>query len=195
MTVSLKPSLWRLILGGCFALVSLLGALYLLPDASKELAQQRQAEANAMRQLESQETALKELTRKKELIDKGLERLSTLEANMPKGSLGALQWTLSQALHELGKTHAVRVQSIKYGLPGREGAKGTDIENIDVEFTAVAVYGQLKKFMLGLEESGLPFGVTSVKLDEGPEGARLTVVLRAFRRTTTPQVERVKEEA
>jgi hypothetical protein len=53
-----------------------------------------------------------------------------------------------------------------------------------VEFTAIGVYKNLKSFMHALEGSGQPFGASTVKLDESPEGGRLSVTLRAFRQTS-----------
>mgnify|MGYP001579606928 CR=1 FL=1 len=93
-----------------------------------------------------------------------------------------MQWMLSQRLYFLAQKHGVRLVSVKYGLPNREGAKGTDLEAMDVEFNATGVFGVLKPFMLALENSELPFAVSSVRLEESPDGGRLTVTLRAFRR-------------
>ena len=54
---------------------------------------------------------------------------------------------------------------------------------MDVEFNATGVYMNLKAFMLALEGSKLPFAVVSAKLEESPEGAHLTITLRAFRQS------------
>jgi hypothetical protein len=89
---------------------------------------------------------------------------------------------MSRTLHSLALKHGVRLQSVKYGLPNRENAKGTDLESIDVEFTVLGVYSSIKPFMLALEGAGQGFAVGGARLEESPEGARLNVTLRAFRR-------------
>jgi hypothetical protein len=48
--------------------------------------------------------------------------------------------------------------------------------------------------MLALEGSRLPFAVVSAKLDESPDGAQLTVVLRAFRQITGPAADALAGE-
>ena len=55
-----------------------------------------------------------------------------------------------------------------------------------MEFNATGVYMNLKSFMLALEGSKLPFAVVGAKLEESPEGAHLTITLRAFRQTRRP---------
>jgi hypothetical protein len=78
---------------------------------------------------------------------------------------------------------------VKYGLPSREGARGTDLEAVEVEFVALGVYASHKAFMHDLEGSGLPFAVRDGRLEESPEGARLNIVLRAFRKAGTAERE------
>jgi hypothetical protein len=196
MTPRLRASTLRSIVGAALLLASALVALFVLPDASKALDQQRKAASQAQRNLTEQLGRLVELQKRAEMIRQGRLRMEQLEANMPKGSVGELQWSLSRTLADLAKVHGVRVSPVKYGSPGREGAKGTDLENLDVDFTALGVYQSLKKFMLALEGSGLPFGVSAAKLDEGgPEGARLTITLRAFRRAGAVSVDAPKEES
>jgi hypothetical protein len=43
--------------------------------------------------------------------------------------------------------------------------------------------------MLALEGSGVPFAVRDGRLEESPEGARLDIVLRAFRKASGPERE------
>jgi hypothetical protein len=100
--------------------------------------------------------------------------------------VGKLHWKLSQTLFELTKKHQVRLISVKYGPPTREGSKGSALESVDVEFNATGVYMNLKSFMLALEGSKLPFAVVAAKLEESPEGAHLTITLRAFRQSSGP---------
>jgi hypothetical protein len=83
----------------------------------------------------------------------------------------------------------MRLQTVKYSLPSREGSRGTDLESVEVEFTALGLYGAQKAFMLDLEGSGLPFAVRDGRLEESPEGARLTLVLRAFRKAQVAERE------
>ena len=64
-----------------------------------------------------------------------------------------------------------------------------------MEFNALGVYQSLKSYMLALEGSGLPFAVGAVKLDESPEGARLSVVLRAFRKAGPAKASEAGEAA
>ncbi len=182
MSSPLRQSQFRLIVGiSCLGLGGLV-ALLVLPDASRQLENERRARANAKAALEQQEKTLKEYQDLTDQIRQGQERILALEKNMPQGSVGDLQWTLSKALHELSQKYAVRLQSIKYGTPSREGAKGTDLEAMDVEFSALGVFQNIKPFMMALEGSGLPFAVSSVRMEESPEGARLSVTLRAFRK-------------
>jgi hypothetical protein len=195
MTPRLRSSSFRAFVGTFLLLVGLVIALFVLPDASKSLEQKRRAADQAQKGLADQISRLVELEQKAERIHMGQKYVDQLDAKMPKGSIGELQWTLSKTLYDMAKTQGVRLQSVKYGLPGREGLKGTDIENLDVEFTAVGVYQSLKKFMLALEGSGLPFGVSTVKLEESAEGARQTVTLRAFRRSSNPKSESAKEDS
>ncbi len=60
---------------------------------------------------------------------------------------------------------------------------------MEVEFVALGVYANHKAFMLDLEGSGLPFAVRDGRLEESPEGARLDIVLRAFRKANGPERE------
>ena len=106
-----------------------------------------------------------------------------------KGSAGELQWNLSKTLHELARKHGLRLLTVKYGLPSREGTRGSDLEAVDVEFVTVGVYANHKAFMLELEGSGLPFAVRDGRLEESPEGARLDIILRAFRKAGGPERE------
>ena len=87
--------------------------------------------------------------------------------------------------HILGHSYAFLIAA-KYGPPTREGSKGSLLESVDVEFNATGIYKNLKSFMLALEGSKLPFAVVGAKLEESPEGAHLTITLRAFRQTSAP---------
>ncbi len=187
MTHNLRTSTLRAGMGAGLLALGLLGALLVLPDASNQLRQQQLSARDAARKLEAQRERLKTLEAEAGMIRRGRARIEELESRMPKGSLGELQFKLSRTLYDLAKVHPVRIQAVKYGTPTKDSAKGTDIENVDVEFTILGVYSVLKGYMLALEGSGLPFGVSSAKLDESQEGARLTVVLRAFRRAGQAQ--------
>lgn len=182
MSSPLNRSLTRVIIGGAGLLGALVLAIFVLPDASRRLRQENAAKAKAEKNLKDQLAELEEFQKLATRIQQGQERLETLERNIPQGSIGMMQWSLSRTLHDLAYKHGVRLQSVKYGLPNREGAKGTDLEAMDVEFNATGVFGVLKPFMLALEGSDLPFAVSSVRLEESPDGGRLTVTLRAFRR-------------
>lgn len=175
-------SLVRLLVGLGGLIATLVIALFVIPDATRSLAQENRARTNAQAALAQRLQELKEFQELATRIKEGRERLEALERNMPQGTIGSMQWTLSKTLHDLSQKHGVRLQSVKYGLPNREGAKGTDLEAMDVEFNGVGIYESLKTFMLALEGSDLPFAVSSVRLEESPDGARLTVTLRAFRK-------------
>jgi len=189
MSSPLRTSRLRLILGSLATAVGLGVALFLLPDASQQLNQKlkskREAESNRNQQLRQ----LQELQLLADRLHRGQDTLANLEARLPKGSAGQLQWDLSKTLHALAKKNGLRLQSVKYGLPSREGARGTDLEAIEVEFVALGIYANHKAFMLDLEGSGLPFAVRDGRLEESPEGARLNIVLRAFRKTGAPAAE------
>ncbi len=189
MSSPLRTSRLRLILGSLATAVGLGVALFLLPDASQQLNQKlkskREAESNRNQQLRQ----LQELQLLADRLHRGQNTLANLEARLPKGSAGQLQWDLSKTLHALAKKNGLRLQSVKYGLPSREGARGTDLEAIEVEFVALGIYANHKAFMLDLEGSGLPFAVRDGRLEESPEGARLNIVLRAFRKAGAPAAE------
>ena len=189
MSSPLRTSRLRLILGSLATAVGLGVALFLLPDASQQLNQKlkskREAESNRNQQLRQ----LQELQLLADRLHRGQDTLANLEARLPKGSAGQLQWDLSKTLHALAKKNGLRLQSVKYGLPSREGARGTDLEAIEVEFVALGIFANHKAFMLDLEGSGLPFAVRDGRLEESPEGARLNIVLRAFRKAGAPAAE------
>ncbi|WP_306589760.1 hypothetical protein [Geothrix sp. 21YS21S-4] len=189
MNSPLRTSRLRLALGGLGLVLGLGVAFFLLPDASQQLNQKLKAKGEAERNRNQQVQRLQELQQLADRIQRGRETLADLENRLPKGSAGELQWSLSKRLHELAQKHGLRLQSIKYGLPSREGSRGTDLEAVDVEFVAVGVYASHKAFMIDLESSGLPFAVRDGRLEESPEGARLDIVLRAFRKTGTPERE------
>jgi hypothetical protein len=164
-------------------------AFFLLPDASQQLTQKLKAKREAELSRNQQVTRLLELQALSDRIQRGRETLGDLEARLPRGSAGELQWNLSKTLHELAKKHGLRLQSVKYGLPSREGTRGSDLEAVEVEFVALGVYSSHKAFMMELEGSGLPFAVRDGRLVESPEGARLNIVLRAFRKAGRPERE------
>ena len=192
MSATLRTSTLRAWVGAGLLAVSAAVAILVLPDASRRLVQERHARENAQAALQQQLRQTEEYQALANQVTEGRSRIEALEKNMPKGSVGDLQWRLSQTLYELARTRDVRIQSIRYGQPSREGAKGTDLEAMDVELNALGVFGNIKPFMLDLEGSGLPFAVGTVRLEESPEGARLTVTLRAFRKAGAVES---KEEA
>lgn len=185
MSTPLRTSRLRLALGALGLILGLCVAFFLLPDASQRLAQKLRAKQEAEQNRNVQIQQLKELQQLADRIRRGRDTLADLESRLPRGSAGELQWTLSQRLHELAVKHGIRLQTIKYGLPSREGVKGSTLEAIDVEFVALGVYASHKAFMLDLENSGLPFAVRDGRMEESPEGARLDIVLRAFRKAGT----------
>jgi hypothetical protein len=189
MSSPLRASRLRLALGILGVAAGLGVAFLLLPDASQQLAQKLKArrEAELSRNLRIQQ--LKNLQQLADRIRRGKETLADLESHLPKGSAGELQWSLSKTLHALTQKHGLRLQSVKYGLPSREGSRGTDLESVEVEFVALGIYSNHKAFMLELEGSGLPFAVRDGRLEESPEGARLDIVLRAFRKAGGPERE------
>lgn len=182
MSAPLRTSAIRAWVGLGLAVAAALLALFVLPDANQELARRREASNRASRDLQQRKESLKGLNGLAERLKASEQKLADLEGRMPQKGTGQLQWDLSRTLHDLSTEHGIRLLSVKYNPPNRDAAKGTDLESIDVEFNALGVYQSLKGFMLALEGSGLPFAVGAVKLDESPEGARLSVVLRAFRK-------------
>jgi len=189
MSSPLRASRLRLGLGLAGLVAALAVAFFLLPDASQQLTQKLKAKREAELGRNQQVQRLQELQQLADRLRRGRETMTDLEARLPKGSAGELQWNLSRTLHELAQKHGLRLQTVKYGLPSREGAKGTDLEAVEVEFVALGVYASHKAFMLDLEGSGLPFAVRDGRLEESPEGARLNLVLRAFRKAGAPERE------
>jgi hypothetical protein len=186
MSSSLRNSTIRLAAGCALLALSVGVMLFVLPNAAQQKRQQVNASAKAKKYLEDQDTALLDLKAREKTYTESNKRKEELLGNMPNQNAGVLQWELSRKLYELAQKNNVRLQAMKYGVPTREGSKGTDLEVLDVEFTATGVYQGLKPFMLGLEdtrESKLPFAVVNAKLEESSDGARLSVTLRAFRRT------------
>lgn len=182
MTTSLRSSAVRAWVGLGLAVGALLVIAFVLPDAAQDLARKKEASLRAGRDLQSQKEALKGLNDLAQRISTSEQKLTDLETKMPQKSVGQLQWELSKTLHDLSLESGIRLLSVKYNPPNRDVAKGTELESVDVEFNVLGVYQSLKAFMHALEGSGLPFAVGAVKLDESPEGARLSVVLRAFRK-------------
>jgi hypothetical protein len=191
----MKSSIHRLWLGIGLGASALLVALFLLPDASGKADKERRSAQDALLNLERQKKELSEYEDMLNWINVGRQRIADLEEHMPKGDIGSLQLSLKKTLHDIAKTSGVRLPNIKYGLPNRDGSKNTGVETLDVEFTAIGVYQNLKAFMLALEGSGQPFGASSAKLDESPEGGKLLVVLRAFRQTSDGAPPTSSEEA
>ncbi|WP_243302247.1 hypothetical protein [Geothrix oryzisoli] len=189
MSSPLRASRLRLALGALGLALGLGVAFFLLPDASQQLAQKLKAKREAELNRNQKVQQLQELQQLADRIRRGRETLESLEARLPRGSAGELQWSLSKTLHELARKHGLRLLTVKYGLPSREGTRGSDLEAVDVEFVAVGVYANHKAFMLELEGSGLPFAVRDGRLEESPEGARLDIVLRAFRKAGAPERE------
>jgi hypothetical protein len=181
MITSLRASTFRAIAGAALAVAALAVTAFLLPGANESRAQSEKAAQAAARNLQVQKEELKGYQAQAKRIRDDRVVLEELMGNMPSESVGKLGWHLSQKLWELAQKRQVRLVSVKYGAPSKEGAKGSLLEAVDVEFTVTGVYQNLKPFMLDLEGSKLPFAVASAKLDESPEGAHLTVVLRAFR--------------
>ncbi len=182
----LRTSSIRATWGGVLLLAALGVALFVLPDASRRRDEQERARREAKSMLGAQ---IQQLAERQVLVDRlalDQKHLEELEKKMPSGNVGQLQWELSQMLFEKAGENGVRLQTVKYGLPSREGAKGTDLESIDVEFTVLGIYPAMKPFMLAIEGSGLPFAVGSARLEESPEGARLSISLRAFRHSGVP---------
>ena len=186
MSTSLRASKFRLIGGAVLALAGLAVALFLLPDASQKQVQTEKALKDASSSYDRQVKELKSAQAESDRIKADRQSLDELMQNMPVEGVGKLHWKLSQKLFELTKKHAVRLIAVKYGPPTREGSKGSLLESVDVEFNATGMYMNLKSFMLDLEGSKLPFAVVAAKLEEVPEGAHLTITLRAFRQTSAP---------
>lgn len=189
LSQSVPASRLRLIAGGSLLLLAILVAVFLLPDASTTLDQKLRAKAAAELARDRQASRLGDLQKLADRIQRGQETLAALEARLPKGSAGELQWQVSGVLHDLSGKAGVQLQTIKYGQPSREESKGTGLEAMQVEFTVTGVYPNLKAFMRELEGSGLPFAVEDARLEEGPEGARLTATLRAFRKAPAKDAE------
>jgi hypothetical protein len=190
MITELQKSTLRLAAGGVMLAATLAIVVFLLPDASRLQAKEEHAARDAKQSFEVQKKHLGEIQDRATWLKRNQDTLKGLLDNMPAESVGRLQWRLSTTLYAVAAKHGVRLQAVKYGTASREGAKGANLESLDVEFSVTGTYQDLKPFMLSLEGSKLPFAVTSAKLEESPEGGHLTVVLRAFRQpsvTSTPE--------
>jgi hypothetical protein len=183
MSSSLRASMWRLGGGAVLAAAGLAVAVFLLPDASQKRSQTERAVEEAKTAADRQKLALEAARAQAERLQADRKVLDDLLNNMPSEGVGKLHWVLSQRLFELARKHGVRLVSVKYGAPAKEGTKGSNLESVDVEFSALAIFKDLKAFMLALESSKLPFAVVNAKLEEAPEGAHLTITLRAFRQS------------
>jgi hypothetical protein len=183
MTATLRASKFRLIGGVVLALAGLSIAVFLLPDASQKRRKTEQALKDANAAFGRQVSDFNAIKAEAERLEADRKAMDELMKNMPSEGIGKLQWTLSQKLYELAKKHGIRLVTVKYGASARDNAKGAALESVDVEFSANGLYQNLKPFMLALETSKLPFAVVAAKLEESPEGAHLSVTLRAFRQT------------
>ena len=185
MNPALRTSRTRALIGALALLVALLLLDFVLPDASDAVAQQRRARDQARTLKQQQDERLRSLQADADKLERGRATLQALEARLPKGSAGDLQWQLSRTLHDLASRNGVRLSTVKYSPPTKEG----DLDAVEVEFTALGIYGPLRAYVRDLEGAGLPFAVRDARLEESPEGARLTVVLRAFRPREGAKVE------
>lgn len=192
MSGLVRTSRLRLIAGLTLLGVTLIIATFILPDAAQQKIRKQNASDEAKKLFAMEIERLAALEREDKRLALNRARLENLLGSMSDQSVGQLQWQLSRRLHHLAQKHSVRLQSLKYGAPTREESKGTDLEVLNVDFTATGIYQNLKPFMLALEdsrESKLPFAVASAKLEESSDGARLSVILRAFRRSGTAGTE------
>ena len=182
MLTTLRSSTLRAVAGGAMALLGAGIFVFALPSAARRLESSEKAAKEASAVLKRQEEELKDYQAEAERIRVDRKVMDELLGAMPAETVGNLQWKLSQRLFELAGKHGVHLVFVKYGAPAKEGAKDSLLEAVDVEFTVFGIFQELKAFMLDLEGGRLPFAVVSAKLDEAPEGAHLTVTLRAFRR-------------
>ena len=185
----------RAIVGASLLVLALLASIFLLPGASQERNQKQKAADEAKRVLSQQEAELAQLQKRADDIALSRACMDKTLGEMSADSIGTLQFELHKRLFELAQKHSVGIRAVKYSAPSREGAKGTDLESLDVEFTATGIYQNLKPFMLALEGSKMPFAVVNAKLEESPEGARISITLRAFRRSGTSPTDPAREGA
>lgn len=185
MIPALRASRARALAGALALLAGLALLAFVLPDASDAVTQQRRARDQAKVLKVQQDDRLRTLQADADKLERGRATLQALEARLPKGRAGDLQWQLSRTLHELAVKNGIRLSTIKYSPPAKEG----DLDAVEVEFTALGIYAPLRAYVRDLEGSGLPFAVRDARLEESPEGARLTVVLRAFKPRESVKVE------
>ena len=131
MNAPLRASKLRLITGCVLLVLAALVVLFVLPDASQQKFQKHKAFEDAKKALASQRDKLAALIEEDQKLTNSRKRLETLLGSMPDQSAGRLQWELSRRLYELAQKNGVHLQSLKYGTPTREGAKGTDLEILD----------------------------------------------------------------
>ncbi|HJV21460.1 MAG TPA: hypothetical protein VJ570_02135, partial [Holophagaceae bacterium] len=92
MSAPLSHSRFRA-LGGAVALLLGLALLtFVLPDASDSLSRQRRVRDQAKQLKQQQEERLKSLQADAGKLERSQATLAALEARLPKGSAGDLQW-------------------------------------------------------------------------------------------------------
>jgi len=187
MNKSSKSSFVMAISGISLIVLAVGIAAFVFPDANQKRITQISVAKEARNNRDSQRQDLNRIKAKDKEIRESRQRMDEVLSNMSGESEGQLKWKLRKALHAIGNKHGIRIHSVKYGPLTKEGSKGTDLESIDVELVCSGVYQSVKSFMLGLETSNLPFGISNGRLDEGPDGIRLTLSLRAFRRAGAKQ--------
>ncbi len=177
MSAPLRTSRTRALTGAICLLLGLVVLLLVLPDASDRKNQELKSLKNARASLQIQQEGLQRMKDLDARLRQDRQVLTDLESRLPAGNSGDLQWSLSRALYAIAGSEGVRLQTVKYTPPTKEGS----LEAVDVEFTIIGLYTNLKAFMRAIEGAGSPFAVRDARLEESPEGVRLTVVLRAFR--------------
>ena len=124
MNGPLRASRMRMATGGILLLLAASALVFVLPDASERKIRQQQASEAAMKELAAQQERLAALRTMDEGLARNRKRVANLLGGMPDESPGQLQWKLSRRLYQLAQQNGVSLQSLKYGSPTREGAKG-----------------------------------------------------------------------
>ncbi len=163
-------------------ILCLLSIFIVIPQLRNSIANETKAQKDSAFDFTNKKNQLDSLIKLSDKMRQGQDSLVRIQSLLPNMPSSQLQLSLSRELHKLSRVHNVRLQSVKYARPSREGQKNTELESIESEFVTTGIYSDLRAFMLSLETAGLPYAVREARLEESPEGLKLTVNLRAFKK-------------
>ena len=172
----------HLILGSLAWALSLCSIFIVIPKLQNSIIRKTEAQKDSALDFTNKKNQLENLIKLSNKIRQGQDSLVRIQSLLPNIPSSELQLSLSRELHKLSKENNVRLQSVKYARPSREGQKNIELESIESELVVTGIYNDLRTFMFSLEKAGLPYAIREARLEESPEGLKLTVNLRAFKK-------------